>query len=121
MDSYLPVTHGVEVSIETFRKNLERAGHKVFVYAPAVPGYVDRNPHVFRLKSIRVIETPDMRLAFPVVEDGHIRELTEVPLDIVHVQTPSTLGLLGKYIAATNMFRSSTHTTRTIRNMPRRT
>jgi glycosyltransferase involved in cell wall biosynthesis len=98
-DSYLPVTHGVEVSIETFRKNLEKAGHKVFVYAPAVPGYADRNPRVFRLKSVRVIETPEMRLAFPIVEDGHIRNLTRFHLDIVHVHTPFTLGLLGRYIA----------------------
>jgi 1,2-diacylglycerol 3-alpha-glucosyltransferase len=98
-DSYLPATHGVEVSIETFRKNLERAGHRVFVYAPAVPGYTDSNRRVFRLKSIRVIDTPEMRLAFPVVEDGNIRELTRLPLDIVHVHTPFTVGLLGKYIA----------------------
>jgi glycosyltransferase involved in cell wall biosynthesis len=60
---------------------------------------VDRNPHVFRLKSVRVIETPEMRLAFPVVEDGHIRELTRFHLDIVHVHTPFTLGLLGRHIA----------------------
>lgn len=98
-DSYLPATRGVEVSIETFRKNLERAGHQVFVYAPAVPGYTDSNRRVFRLKSIRVIDTAEMRLAFPVVEDGNIRELTRLPLEIVHAHTPFTVGLLGKYIA----------------------
>ena len=98
-DSYLPATHGVEVSIETFRTNLEKAGHKVFVYAPAVPGYSDTNRRVFRLKSVRVIDNPEMRLAFPVVEDGHIRELVRFKLDIVHVHTPFTVGLLGKYIA----------------------
>jgi 1,2-diacylglycerol 3-alpha-glucosyltransferase len=98
-DSYLPATHGVEVSIETFRRNLERAGHQVFVYAPAVPGYTDSNRRVFRMKSIRVIDTPEMRLAFPVVEHGNIRELTQFPLDIVHAHTPFTVGLLGKYIA----------------------
>lgn len=98
-DTYLPATHGVEVSIETFRRNLEKAGHKVFVYAPAVPGYTDTNRRVFRLKSIRVIDTPQMRLAFPVVEGGNIRELTRFPLDIVHVHTPFSVGLLGKYIA----------------------
>jgi glycosyltransferase involved in cell wall biosynthesis len=98
-DSYLPATHGVEVSIETFRVNLEKAGHDVFVYAPAVPGYVDANQRVFRLKSIRVIDNPEMRMALPMVEDGSVRALTRVPLDIVHVHTPFTIGLLGKYIA----------------------
>jgi 1,2-diacylglycerol 3-alpha-glucosyltransferase len=98
-DSYLPATHGVEVSIETFRKNLEKAGHKVFVYAPAVPDYVDKNRRVFRFKSMRVIETPEMRLAFPLAENGNIRALTRVVLDIVHVHTPFSLGLLGRYIS----------------------
>ena len=98
-DSYLPVTHGVEVSIETFRWNLEKAGHQVFVYAPAVPGYRDRNRRVVRLKSVRVIENPEMRLAFPVVEDGTLGQVTRMPLDVVHVHTPFTMGLLGKYIA----------------------
>lgn len=99
-DSYLPATHGVEVSIETFRRNLEKAGHRLFVYAPAVPGYRDTNRRVFRFKSVRVIENPEMRLAFPVAEDGTMRELTRVPLDIVHVHTPFAVGLLGKYIAS---------------------
>ena len=54
---------------------------------------------MFRLKSVRVIDNPEMRLAFPVVEDGHIRELVRFKLDIVHVHTPFTVGLLGKYIA----------------------
>jgi glycosyltransferase involved in cell wall biosynthesis len=98
-DSYLPATHGVEVSIETFRRNLEKAGHQVFVYAPAVPGYIDRNRRVFRFKSIRVIDVPEMRLALPVVQDGNLQELTRFPLDVVHVHTPFTVGLLGKHIA----------------------
>ena len=97
-DSYLPATHGVEVSIETFRTNLEKAGHKVFVYTPAVPGYTDSNRRVFRLKSVRVIDNPEMRLAFPSFKTATLR-IVRFKLDIVHVHTPFTVGLLGKYIA----------------------
>ena len=68
-------------------------------HGPVRGGYTDSNRRVFRLKSIRVIDTPERRLAFPVVEDGNIRELTRFPLDIVHVHTPFTVGLLGKCIA----------------------
>jgi glycosyltransferase involved in cell wall biosynthesis len=98
-DSYLPALHGVEVSIEAFRKSLQKAGHEVFVYAPAVPHYRDTNRRVFRLKSVRVIEKPEMRLAFPVVEHGHLRDLLRVRLDIVHAHTPFTMGLLAKHVS----------------------
>lgn len=98
-DSYLPALHGVEVSIEAFRRNLERAGHEVFVFAPAVPRYRDTNPNVFRLKSLRVIEKPEMRLAFPFAEHGRMRDLLRLKLDIAHAHTPFTLGLVGRHIA----------------------
>jgi glycosyltransferase involved in cell wall biosynthesis len=98
-DSYLPALHGVEVSIEAFRKSLQQAGHEVFVYAPAVPHYRDKNRRVFRFKSVRVIEKPEMRLAFPFVEHGHLRDLLRVRLDIVHAHTPFTMGLLAKHAA----------------------
>jgi glycosyltransferase involved in cell wall biosynthesis len=99
-DSYLPALHGVEVSIEAFRKSLQKAGQEVFVYAPAVPHYRDTNRRVFRLKSVRVIEKPEMRLAFPFVEHGHLRDLLRVRLDIVHAHTPFTMGLLAKHVSA---------------------
>jgi glycosyltransferase involved in cell wall biosynthesis len=98
-DSYLPALHGVEVSIEAFRRSLQHAGHEVFVYAPAVPHYRDTNRRVFRLKSVRVIEKPEMRLAFPFVEHGRLRDLLRVRLDIVHAHTPFTMGLLAKHIS----------------------
>jgi glycosyltransferase involved in cell wall biosynthesis len=98
-DSYLPALHGVEVSIEAFRKSLQKAGHEVFVYAPAVPHYRDTNRRVFRLKSVRVIEKPEMRLAFPFVEHGHLRDLLRVKLDIAHAHTPFTMGLLAKHVS----------------------
>ena len=98
-DSYLPALHGVEVSVEAFRKSLQRAGHDVFVYAPAVPRYRDTHRNVFRLKSVRVIEQPEMRLAFPFAEHGYLRDLLRVKLDLVHAHTPFTMGLLGKHVS----------------------
>jgi 1,2-diacylglycerol 3-alpha-glucosyltransferase len=98
-DTYLPVVHGVEISIETFRKSLEKMGHKVFIYAPHAPGYKDKNPNVFRFQSIRVIEKPEMRLAFPFLPKDHFGEIIDFKLDIAHAHTPFSMGLLAKYIA----------------------
>jgi len=99
-DTYLPVIHGVEVSIETFRKSLEKMGQKVFIYAPHAPGYKDKNPNVFRFASVRVIKKPEMRLAFPFWPKNHIGEIIDLKLDIAHAHTPFSMGLLAKYIAS---------------------
>ncbi len=99
-DTYLPAVHGVEVSIETFRKTLEATGHQVFIYAPESPGYKDKNPNVFRFKSKRVIKKPEMRYAFSFLPVGHsFKEISHFKLDVVHAHTPFGLGLLAKYIS----------------------
>ncbi|MBI2451017.1 MAG: glycosyltransferase [Parcubacteria group bacterium] len=99
-DTYLPVVHGVEISIETFRKSLEKMGHQVFIYAPYHPGYKDKNPGVFRLKSVRIIKKPEMRFAFPLAAAGHLKKIIDFKLDVVHAHTPFSLGILGKFISA---------------------
>ncbi len=98
-DSYLPAVHGVEISMEAFRTNLEKIGHEVFVYAPRSPGYKDKNPKVFRLESVRVVKEPEMRLAFPLAHEGKLKDIVNFKLDVAHAHTPFSLGLLGKFIA----------------------
>jgi glycosyltransferase involved in cell wall biosynthesis len=99
-DTYLPVIHGVEVSIETFRKELEAMGHQVFIFAPESPGYKDKNPKVFRFKSQRLIENPEMYYAFAFLPvSRNFKEIDHFKLDIVHAHTPFSLGLLAKYIS----------------------
>ena len=99
-DTYLPVVHGVEISIETFRKSLEARGHQVFIYAPESPGYKDKNSNVFRFKSRRVIKKPEMRFAFNFLPvDRRFKEISRFKLDIAHAHTPFGLGLLAKYIS----------------------
>lgn len=98
-DCYLPSGFGVETSIETFRKTLEQMGHSVFVFAPYFPGYKDENPNVFRFRSVRVIKKPPMHLAFPFLPLNGLKQRVDLPLDIVHSQTPFGMGLLGKYVS----------------------
>lgn len=99
-DTYLPIVHGVGVSIETSRKTLETMGHQVFIYAPESPGYKDKNPNVFRFRSVRVIKKPEMRYAFNFLPVGRsFREISHFKLDIAHAHTPFGLGLLAKYIS----------------------
>lgn len=102
-DAYLPIGSGVTVSIESFRKNLEKMGHRIYIFAPYFPGYQDKNPRVFRFRSIKVIKKPEMRFALPFLPLENsldkISEILKTKLDIVHAHDPFSLGFLGKLVA----------------------
>jgi len=99
-DYYLPSGAGVTVSIETFRKEMEKRGHKVFIFAPASKNYKDKNPNVYRFKSLTLSKARDLYLALPFLpEKRKIQEVLNLKLDIIHAQSPFSLGFLGKYVA----------------------
>jgi len=91
-NNYLPNPFGVSGSIESFRKQLEEAGHTVYVFAPKFKGYVDENPRVYRYPAI------DLKLRgirFPVVIPRSFRIdkiLSGLEIDVVHSQHPNLLG-----------------------------
>ena len=99
-DYYLPSGAGVTVSIETFRKELEKRGHKVFIFAPASKGFVDKNPNVYRFKALTLSKKRDLYLALPFLpEKKRLLEILNLKLDIIHAQSPFNMGFLGKYVA----------------------
>ena len=99
-DTYLPARSGMEISIESFRTALEDMGHELYVFTPTMHGYKDENKNVYRFRSVRMIRKPEMRLAFPWGSvDSSVRKIRDIPFDVVHVHSPFTMGLLGRYIA----------------------
>lgn len=98
-DTYLPTGYGIQVSIETFRVDLEKQGNEVYIYTPHSPGYKDVIGRVFRFESLRIVKNPEMRLAFPILHGGKLKDATKLDLDIVHAHTPYTMWALGKNIS----------------------
>lgn len=98
-DSYWPVRHGVQASIDSFADKLEEMGHEVHIYTTHSPKYEDKRSRVVRLKSLKFIKNPEMRIAMPFVHNGDIASLVKQKLDIVHAHTPFGLGVLGKIIS----------------------
>jgi glycosyltransferase involved in cell wall biosynthesis len=98
-DAYTPTGFGVAVSIETFRKNLQKMGHKVYIFAPHYPNFKEKNPYVFRFPSLKAIKEPEMRFGLPLLSPFQISKILNIKLDIVHAHTPFSLGFLGKFIA----------------------
>ena len=61
-NNYLPNPYGVAGSIESFRRELESLGHKVFIFAPKWKGYLDENKNVFRYPSLNI----NLKFKFPL-------------------------------------------------------
>lgn len=90
-NNYLPNPYGVATSVETFRREFEKMGHEVYIFAPDFPGYVDKNKNIFRYPSIDI----EVKFRFPLPfsrswKMGRI--LKKLDIDIIHAQHPNLLG-----------------------------
>src|SRR5882724_2460562 len=91
-DTYFPRVNGVATSTRTFAREFVKLGHDVHVHAPAFPG------HTEELESYRVVRYPSRYLFFdPEDRLGyagrrHVDAFLAEKYDIVHTQTPFSLG-----------------------------
>jgi len=97
-DSYKPYTSGVVTSINTFKEELGRLGHDVYIFAPNYPNYEEEERHVYRYYSLPAPTNPDYTLAIPVYP-GMRNLLSRLELDIIHVHSPFTMGRVGLHYA----------------------
>lgn len=94
-NNYLPNPYGVSMSIESFRKEFEKLGHTVYIFAPETKGYVDENANVFRYPSIDI----NYKISFPLgipFSRKISKKLEELEIDIIHSQHPNLIGWAGK-------------------------
>jgi len=95
---YLPVISGVVTIIENYRKELERQGNEVFIFAAENPGYKDENPRVFRFKSIDL--NYKISYPLPIIFSSRIsRIIKKINLDIAHTQHFFVCGQIAWYYA----------------------
>ena len=97
-DSYKPYTSGVVTSISTFKEELSKLGHEIYIFAPSYPNYEDEETGVFRYFSMSSPTNPDFALAVPVYPGMHML-LKKLDLDIIHVHSPFTMGWVGMHWA----------------------
>ncbi len=97
-DSYKPYTSGVVTSITTFKEELSKLGHEIYIFAPSYPNYEDEETGVFRYFSMSSPTNPDFALAIPVYPGMHML-LKKLDLDIIHVHSPFTMGWVGMHWA----------------------
>ncbi|MFW5976868.1 MAG: glycosyltransferase family 4 protein [Bacillota bacterium] len=96
-ESYKPYVSGVVKSIETFKKQLIKKGHQVYIFAPDYPE-AEPEPGVFRFKSIPAFTHPDFRLPLPF-SPGLKNKIADLKPDIIHTHSPFLVGWLARYIS----------------------
>lgn len=97
-DTYLPTPTGKSVVIEVYRKALERAGHEVYVIAPAFPKYQDISENIIRVPSITLPNRPENPLA-KLPSSSLLRHIKSLELDVVHIFSIYNIGQFGMTVA----------------------
>ncbi len=93
-NTYFPICYGSVVSIESFRKNLEKLGHTVYVFAPGFKDYKDKSEKIFRYPSFLFRYKIDYPVSIPISSSIN-KKIKELNLDIIHVHQPFSLGREG--------------------------
>ena len=95
IDTFYPMIDGVITVVDNYARILSKKCD-VIVFAPNTGKYDDSKlPYkVVRCKSIKVPKL-DYSLPLPKVDRKFIKELEEYNLDIVHIHSPATIGMLG--------------------------
>ncbi len=96
-DTYKPEINGVVTSIVNFSEYLAAHGHEVLIITPKYDkkrDLVQQNITIKRFPSLSYATNKNTRIAFPSIF-AIISELRKFKPDIVHVQTPMTIGVSG--------------------------
>ena len=93
-DTYFPRINGVSTSTQIFAEEFTKLGHEVHIYAPAFPNSIDENHSfkIYRFPSMYLFFDPEDRLGMPGKAPKLVQQFIDNKYDIVHTQTPFTIG-----------------------------
>ncbi|HMQ12324.1 MAG TPA: glycosyltransferase, partial [Candidatus Competibacter phosphatis] len=98
-DVYFPRVNGVSTSIQTFRRELGRLGHEVWVVAPEYGPPAAEEEGVNRVPSRQVLFDPEDRMMRSGPLGRRLWALNDWGCDLVHVQTPFVAHYAGLRLA----------------------
>lgn len=109
-DTYQPSINGIVFVVESLKRELENLGHEVYVFCPAKSMSPSKQAELLNEDAdSRIIRFPSIKGAFFDDYDTSVffppavqRRIKELELDIVHVFTPSQIGLVGVKAAKKN-------------------
>ncbi len=90
-ESWYPYISGVNRSIEIFKMELEKRGHRIFLFVPGSGRINQEDEDIFRFASIPAVFNPGYRLPAPISPRLN-RTLKELDVDLIHAQAPMIMG-----------------------------
>ncbi|MCL2632694.1 MAG: glycosyltransferase, partial [Coriobacteriia bacterium] len=99
-DTYHPQDNGVVYVIDDLRNELLRQGHEVYIICPSeqLIGKSASDPYIIRVRSLPVVGPDATRLSV-FVPQQLLKKIKPLRLDLIHMHTPSTLGIMAAYVA----------------------
>lgn len=91
---YQPVVNGVVASIDALAGGLRNRGHRVYCFAPQMPGHVETAAGVLRIPSLPLPTRTAYRLALPLMNRHYLNDVVK-RLSLVHVHSPFVTGWMG--------------------------
>lgn len=98
-DVYFPRINGVSTSIQTFKSEFERAGHKVTLIVPRYTNNDEENENIIRIDSRTIPYDPEDRMMKSSCIRRLVPKLKKYQFDLVHIQTPFVAHYSGIKIA----------------------
>lgn len=95
-DTYSPQINGVVTSTITFAHELEKLGHKVYIMGPRMKGGTESSDKVWRFRSFPFLFQKEYMCISPF--SRQLRKFKGLHIDVIHVQTPFSMGHLGQYL-----------------------
>lgn len=99
-DTYYPAMNGIVNVVDITRRELEAAGHEVYIFCPGVRSdtITKNDEYVIRFPSVPSGLFDDNRISmfFP---PSVMRKVRRLELDVIHFFTPLQVGMMGVYAA----------------------
>lgn len=100
-DTYQPTYSGVETSIDLFKNELEKQGHKVYIFAPLHKNRFntpeENKKGIYRLQAVSQDFVPEFKLPFPI-SASVFKHFGRFNLDLIHSQTPFFMGFYANFV-----------------------
>ncbi len=99
-DTYFPQINGVSTSTQTFAEEFEKLGHGVIILGPGMAGAMESTSKIWRFKSMVFPFQKEYRVILPL--SRQLRQFPSLEVDIIHAQTPFSMGRLALYLGWKN-------------------
>ena len=96
IDTFFPMIDGVIMVVDNYAKRLKKYAN-VIVFAPSIDKNFDDKNLEYKVVRCKAIKLPFLDYSLPIPKlDKRFEEIVkDYKLDIVHIHSPATLGLLG--------------------------